>query len=78
MIKNTRLTQETYARIDELVRIGRQAVAKAQRESRRLGVPNVYAFNGRLYYETPDGELSLSDPYASGGRGTEQTHAPEP
>jgi hypothetical protein len=72
MIKNTRLTQDTYARIDELVRISREAVAKAQDESRRLGVPNVYAFNGRLYYETPTGELSLFDPYTSGDKGTEQ------
>jgi len=72
MIKNARLTEETYARIDELVRIGSEAVAKAQHESRRLGVPNVYAFNGRIYYETPTGELSLCDPYTSGDAGTEQ------
>ena len=77
MIKKTRLTQETYARIDELVRMGREAVAKAQDESRRLGVPNVYAFNGRLYYETTTGELSLSDPYTSGNKGTEQRDAVE-
>jgi len=54
---------ETYARIDEFIRIGSIAVAKAQEESRRLGVPNVYSINGRLYYELPNGELSLSDPY---------------
>ena len=71
MIKNARLTRETYARIDDLVRIGSEAVAKAQSESRRLGVPNVYAFNGRVYYETPTGELSLCDPYSGGGEGTE-------
>ena len=70
MIKNTRLSEDTYARIDELIRIGSEAVAKAQAESRRLGVPNVYAYNGRIYYETSTGELSLSDPYADRDNGT--------
>ncbi|HLA83396.1 MAG TPA: hypothetical protein VJL29_01265 [Thermoguttaceae bacterium] len=59
---------ETYARIDEWLRIGRAGVAKAQEESRRLGVPNVYSINGRLYYELPNGELSLTDPYVNRGR----------
>lgn len=79
MIKNSRLTEETYAKIDELVRIGGEAIAKAQSESRRLGVPNVYGINGRVYYETATGELSLSDPYTSGGDGTEpgDERAPE-
>lgn len=54
---------ETYARFEELIRIGRAAVAKAQEESRRMGVPNVYSINGRIYYELPNGELSLEDPY---------------
>lgn len=57
------LSQETYSRIEEWLRVGRSAVAKAQEESRRMGVPNVYSINGHLYYETPTGELSLSDPY---------------
>ncbi len=53
----------TYARAAEWMRIGNAAVKKAQEESRRLGVPNVYSINGRLYYELPNGELSLEDPY---------------
>jgi len=53
----------TYARIDEFVRITREAVVEAQEESRRLGVPNVYSINGRIYYELPSGELSTTDPY---------------
>ncbi|HYW81402.1 MAG TPA: hypothetical protein VE890_17590 [Thermoguttaceae bacterium] len=53
----------TYARVDEWMRIGSAAIAKAQEESRRLGVPNVYSINGRIYYELPNGELSLEDPY---------------
>ena len=59
----SQLPVETYEAIDELLRIGNAAVAKAQEESRRMGVPNVYAINGRIYYETPTGELSPTDPY---------------
>lgn len=56
----------TYVRVDELLRVARTAVAKAQEENRRLGVPNVYSINGRIYYELPSGELSLNDPYENG------------
>lgn len=62
MINKSILTAEQYAKIDELVRLGSIAVDEAQEESRRLGVPNVYSINGRLYYETRTGELSASDP----------------
>lgn len=58
-----RLSDETYAALNELVGLGKRAVLKAQADSRRRGVPNVYAIHGRLYYETSTGELSLVDPY---------------
>jgi hypothetical protein len=63
MDEESELRAETNARIDELVRIGRRAVANAQEENRRAGVPNVYSINGRIYYELPNGELSLEDPW---------------
>lgn len=44
-------------------RIGSEAVHAAQEESRRMGVPNVYSINGHIYYELPDGTLSLGDPW---------------
>jgi hypothetical protein len=56
------LSQETTTDIDRIIQIGRQAVRDAQDESRRLGVPNVYSLGGRLYYELPTGELSLTAP----------------
>jgi hypothetical protein len=68
----SQLTAETYATVDEIVRVANRAVARAQEESRRLGVPNVYSINGRLYYETSNGELSVTDPFPSGQRATEQ------
>lgn len=54
---------DAYDTFGEFLRIARQAVLDAQEESRRLGVPNVYSINGRIYYELPNGELSLTDPW---------------
>ena len=68
----SQLSAEAYAVIDEIVRIGKRGVARAQEANRRLGVPNVYSINGRLYYETPTGELSTTDPFPDGQRATEQ------
>ena len=51
---------ELYRRTDELMGIFRSAVRKAQEKSRRMGVPNVYSFNGQLYYELPNGEYCRS------------------
>jgi hypothetical protein len=78
MIENSQLSAETYAIVDEIVRIGSVAVAKAQEESRQLGVPNVYSINGRIYYETPTGELSTVDPYTSSDKATPPNVESEP
>ena len=56
---------EVYRECIEIQRIGNRAVRKAQAESLRQGVPNVYAHNGSLYYETPDNEITLEDPYGT-------------
>lgn len=45
---------EAYRQAAEIRRIAARAVRKAQEESRRLGVPNVYSRNGRLYYDSPE------------------------
>lgn len=45
---------ETYQQAAEIHRIATRAVRKAQEESRRLGVPNVYSRNGQLYYDRPE------------------------
>jgi len=57
------LSIETYRQSSEFHRIGNRAVRKAQEESRRHNVPNVYAHNGTLYYELPDGHLTTVDPF---------------
>lgn len=63
MNRKSKLTPEVRARLDKLSQLAKEAIAEAQEESRRMGVPNVYEFNGRVYYELPNGELSLEDPY---------------
>ena len=62
MIRQT-ASDEALKRAEEIDRIGEQAFRRAQEESRRLGVPNVYSINGILYWELPNGELSRTDPY---------------
>ena len=57
------ITPDILKSAAEMCRIGNRAVEKAQEESRRLGVPNVYEINGHTYYELPDGTLSLEDPW---------------
>jgi hypothetical protein len=54
---------ETYRNAAEMQRIGSRAVRKAQEESRRLGVPNVYSRNGKRYFELPNGEITDKSPF---------------
>ena len=49
---------DTFLKADELMRICRSAVRKAQTESRRLRVANVYWINGERYFELPNGDYS--------------------
>jgi len=42
----------------EITKIGNRAVHKAQEENRKLGIPNVYAKRGQIYYQLPDGRIT--------------------
>ena len=53
---------ETFQKVDEYMRVLRSAVRKAQAESRRLGVPNVYFIDGQVLYELPDGQYTRTPP----------------
>ncbi len=53
---------ETFQKVDEFMRVFRSAVRKAQAESRRLGVPNVYFIDGQVLYELPNGEYTRTPP----------------
>ena len=56
------LSLEAYKQTREFLRIGNRAVRKAQEENRKKGIPNVYSYNGHIYYELPNGELTKEDP----------------
>ena len=53
---------DIYEETIKFLRIGNRAVKRAQEENRKKGIPNVYDFNGHLYYELPNGELTKKDP----------------
>ncbi len=61
-MNDANLDHKRDRRAEEFERIGQIAVQKAQEESRRLGVPNVYYIDGVIYWELPNGELSTTDP----------------
>jgi len=50
-----KISKQTFEKTDELIRIGADAVKRAQDESRELEVPNVYSINGQIYHETEAG-----------------------
>ena len=52
------LRPEIYKQTLEFLRIANRAAKRAQEENRKKGIPNVYSFNGHIYYELPNGELT--------------------
>ena len=56
------LSLEIYREHAEFTRIGNDAVRTVREENRKLGIPNVFALNGRLCWELPNGEIRFEDP----------------
>lgn len=46
----------------EITKIGNRAVRKAQEENRKLGIPNVYAKRGQIYYQLPNDQITTEKP----------------
>ncbi len=61
-MRQDELSLETYKQARKLLQIANRAAKRAQEENRKKGIPNVYDFNGHLYYELPNGELTTKDP----------------
>ncbi len=61
MSKKVEIDKVTYEQALEFQRIGNIAVRKAQEENRRLGIPNVYGRDGKIYYEMPNGEIVFKE-----------------
>ena len=43
-------------------RLFSRAVKDAQENNRQKGITNVYSFNGKTFYELPDGEITSESP----------------
>jgi hypothetical protein len=46
----------------KIMKIGNQAVKKAQKENLERGIANVYSKNKRLYFQLPDGTITEEIP----------------
>ena len=62
------MKKESYESLIEITRIGNRAVKKAQEENRKKGPPSVYSKNKKLYYELPDGTMTMKNPLVKTGR----------
>lgn len=47
---------------DEIRKIGNRAVRKAQADNHAKGLPNVYSKNGVIYWQLPDGTITMKNP----------------
>ena len=47
---------------------GNKAVHEAQKKNRKLGIPNTYSFNGKIYFEMPDGTITTESPWDKLGK----------
>lgn len=61
MSTQTDLSREALEDLEEIERIGRNALERAQEENRRLDIPNAYSRNGTLYFELPNGTITQED-----------------
>ncbi len=46
----------------DIVRIGNYAVKKTQQESFRKGIPTVYSLNDTIFYQLPNGVITMEEP----------------
>lgn len=47
-------------------KIANDAIRQAQKRSLENGVPNVYSKNGVIYYQLPDGTITMENPFSKG------------
>ena len=61
------MTKKTKIDIsDTIQQIGNDAVREAQRKNLENGIPNVYSKNGVLYFQLPDGTITMDNPFEKG------------
>ena len=61
------MTQKINVDISSTIQqIGNDAVRAAQKKNSDNGIPNVYSKNGVLYFQLPDGTITMDNPFESG------------
>jgi hypothetical protein len=60
----TQLNSDPFSRWrEEVRRIGSIAAKKAQTFNREHNIPNVYCKDGVIYYQMPDGSITMENPF---------------
>ncbi|MDR2268575.1 MAG: hypothetical protein LBD94_00125 [Rickettsiales bacterium] len=57
------MNKKDHELVDFMMRLANKGARRAQKEARKMGLPNVYFIGGRPVYEMPDGELRLKYKY---------------
>ena len=61
------MTKKTKIDIsDTIQQIGNDAVRAAQKKNLENGIPNVYSKNGVMYFQLPDGTITMENPFEKG------------
>ena len=60
MIEEKEITQ------DMIQQIANNAMREAQENSLKNGIPNAYSKNGVLYFQLPDGTITMENPFEKG------------
>lgn len=55
-------SEQSKISFDEIRKIGNRAVRKAQADNHAKGLPNVYSKNGVIYWQLPDGTITMKNP----------------
>ncbi len=62
------MKKEDYELFLRIGRIANRAVRKAREANRKAGLPSVGSRNGRLYWEMPDGTITMENPFVDDQR----------
>ena len=57
------MTNKLMQFVMDVMRIANKAAEKAQEKNRRLGIPNVYARNGKPIFVLPNGKVTTKNPF---------------
>ena len=57
-LERLEILEETFL----IMRIGSKALREAHKENHRLGLPNIFSRNGKVYFEYPNGTITQEAP----------------